>query len=106
MAENAQVGSWLIGDRVRLRDGPDDINRLEPGDGTVARIGGRHLAVHRDEEGQLHACSARCTHLGCLVGWNRADRTWECPCHGSLFAGDGTLISGPATRDLPEQPLP
>jgi glycine/D-amino acid oxidase-like deaminating enzyme/nitrite reductase/ring-hydroxylating ferredoxin subunit len=106
VAENAKVGSWFIGDRVRLRDGPDDIDRLAPGDGTVARIGGRHLAVHRDDEGQLHACSARCTHLGCLVGWNRADRTWECPCHGSQFGADGALLHGPATEPLPPVDLP
>jgi glycine/D-amino acid oxidase-like deaminating enzyme/nitrite reductase/ring-hydroxylating ferredoxin subunit len=106
VAENAKVGSWFIGDRVRLRDGREDINRLEPGDGTVARIGGRHLAVHRDDEGQLHACSARCTHLGCLVGWNRADRTWECPCHGSQFGADGALLQGPATDPLLPLDLP
>jgi glycine/D-amino acid oxidase-like deaminating enzyme/nitrite reductase/ring-hydroxylating ferredoxin subunit len=101
VAENAKVGSWFIGDRVRLRDSRDDIEALQPGDGTVARIGGRHLAVHRDDEGQLHALSARCTHLGCLVGWNRADRTWECPCHGSQFGADGALLQGPATEPLP-----
>jgi glycine/D-amino acid oxidase-like deaminating enzyme/nitrite reductase/ring-hydroxylating ferredoxin subunit len=101
IAENAKVGSWFIGDRVRLRDSRDDVDRLEPGDGTVARIGGRHLAVYRDDEGQLRACSARCTHLGCLVGWNRADQTWECPCHGSQFGADGALLQGPATEPLP-----
>jgi glycine/D-amino acid oxidase-like deaminating enzyme/nitrite reductase/ring-hydroxylating ferredoxin subunit len=101
VAENAKVGSWFIGDRVRPRDGPDDINRLEPGEGTVARIGRRHVAAHRSDEGRLHALSARCTHLGCLVGWNQADRTWECPCHGSQFGADGSLLQGPATEPLP-----
>jgi glycine/D-amino acid oxidase-like deaminating enzyme/nitrite reductase/ring-hydroxylating ferredoxin subunit len=106
VTENAKVGSWFIGDRVRLRAGREDINRLEPGDGLVARVGGRHLAVHRDDEGQLQACSARCTHLGCLVGWNRADQTWECPCHGSQFGADGALLQGPATEPLPSVDLP
>jgi Rieske Fe-S protein len=106
VTENAKVGSWFIGDRVRLRAGRDDINRLELGDGTVARIGGRQLAVRRDDEGQLHACSARCTHLGCLVGWNRADQTWECPCHGSQFGADGALLQGPATEPLLSVDLP
>jgi glycine/D-amino acid oxidase-like deaminating enzyme/nitrite reductase/ring-hydroxylating ferredoxin subunit len=100
VAENAKVGSWFIGDRVRLRDSRDDIDALQRGEGAVARIGGRHLAVHRDDEGELHALSARCTHLGCLVGWNRADQTWECPCHGSQFGAHGELLQGPATEPL------
>jgi glycine/D-amino acid oxidase-like deaminating enzyme/nitrite reductase/ring-hydroxylating ferredoxin subunit len=106
VTENAKVGSWFIGDRLRPRDGREDLDSLQPGDGTIARIGGRHLAVYRDEEGQLHALSARCTHLGCIVGWNRADRTWECPCHGSRFGADGTLLQGPATHPLPQRDIP
>jgi hypothetical protein len=69
LIENAKVGSWFIGDRIRRRDGQDDVVALQAGEGTVAWIGGRHLAVHRDHKGQVHAVSARCTHLGCLVGW-------------------------------------
>lgn len=106
VAENAKVGTWFIGDRVRFRDSRDDIDALQRGAGTVARIGGRHLAVHRDDEDELHAVSARCTHLGCLVGWNRADRIWECPCHGSQFGADGALLQGPATEPLPRVELP
>jgi glycine/D-amino acid oxidase-like deaminating enzyme/nitrite reductase/ring-hydroxylating ferredoxin subunit len=104
--ENAKVAAWFIGDRVRRRGGADEVQALQPGDGKVVWMGGRHLAVHRDENGQLHALSARCTHLGCLVGWNRADRTWECPCHGSQFAADGTLHQGPATEPLDPLTLP
>jgi Rieske Fe-S protein len=100
VTENGKVGGWFIGDRVHHREGLDDLDALERGDGTIARIGGRHLAVHRDDKGELHALSARCTHLGCLVGWNRADQTWECPCHGSQFAADGALLQGPATEPL------
>jgi glycine/D-amino acid oxidase-like deaminating enzyme/nitrite reductase/ring-hydroxylating ferredoxin subunit len=106
LSENAKVAAWFVGDRVRPRDGRDAIARLRPGDGTVARIRGRQIAVHRDEDGKLHAVSARCTHLGCLVGWNRADRTWECPCHGSRFAADGTLVQGPATNGLAAREVP
>ena len=105
LTENGRVAGWFVGDRLRPRAGRDDLTRLAPGEGTVARIGGRHLAVHRDDDGNLAAVSARCTHLGCLVGWNRADRTWECPCHGSRFAADGSLLEGPATKPLPARPL-
>ncbi len=57
-------------------------------------------AVHRDERGELHAVSAVCTHLACLVSWNPAERSWDCPCHGSRYAADGTVIQGPAVTDL------
>ena len=105
VAENGRVALWFVGDRLRPRDGRGDLERLARGDGAIVRIGRRHLAVHRGDDGRLHAVSARCTHLGCLVGWNRADRTWECPCHGSRFAADGTLLQGPATEPLAEQEL-
>ena len=98
---NVKVAEMFIRDRLRARPGATDIERLAPGEGTVARIAGKHYAVSRDESGALTTRSARCTHLGCIVGWNAADRAWECPCHGSRFAADGTLIQGPATKDLP-----
>jgi glycine/D-amino acid oxidase-like deaminating enzyme/nitrite reductase/ring-hydroxylating ferredoxin subunit len=103
--ENGEVALRFIADRVRSRPGREAIDGLAPGDGTIVRIGGRHYAIYRDEAG-VHALSARCTHLGCIVGWNRADRAWECPCHGSRFAADGTVVQGPATADLVEQELP
>jgi Rieske Fe-S protein len=63
------------------------------------------VAVSRDEHGELHAVSARCTHLGCIVSWNAAERTWDCPCHGSRFEAGGGVVQGPAVRPLsPEAP--
>ena len=104
--ENAKVGLRFVGDRLRPRDGRDAVDGLAAGEGRVVRVGTRHYAVYRDDDGRLHTLSARCTHLGCLVGWSEADRAWECPCHGSRFAADGTLVQGPATADLPRQALP
>jgi glycine/D-amino acid oxidase-like deaminating enzyme/nitrite reductase/ring-hydroxylating ferredoxin subunit len=106
ITENGKVATWFVGDRLRPRDGLDEIRKLPPGDGTIARVGRRHLAVYRDDDGELHGLSARCTHLGCLVGWNTGDRTWECPCHGSRFGADGSLLQGPATAPLPPRALP
>ncbi|BCW78716.1 FAD-dependent oxidoreductase [Arthrobacter sp. NicSoilC5] len=79
---------------------------LAPGDGTVIETDGTSTACYRDPAGQVHAVSATCTHLGCTVGFNREDRTWDCPCHGSRFDVDGKVIQGPATEDLPGRPAP
>jgi nucleotide-binding universal stress UspA family protein/nitrite reductase/ring-hydroxylating ferredoxin subunit len=76
------------------------IDDLVPGHGGVVDVDGRNLAVFVAEDGTIHAMSARCQHMGCQVDWNDADRTWDCPCHGSRYASDGTVIQGPATKDL------
>jgi Rieske Fe-S protein len=56
------------------------------------RGGEEKIAAWRDDGGELHVLSAACTHKGCTVTWNNADRTWDCPCHGSMFAADGSVI--------------
>ncbi|MEU7208583.1 FAD-dependent oxidoreductase [Streptomyces sp. NPDC044989] len=93
----AEVARHFVGDRLRP---VPPVDALPPGEGAVVRAGGDRLAVYRDEAGTLHAVSARCTHLGCLVGFNAAERAWECPCHGSRFDTDGKVIEGPATKPL------
>ncbi|WP_031172186.1 FAD-dependent oxidoreductase [Streptomyces durhamensis] len=98
----AEVARHFVGDRLKP---PAPVDGLAPGDGAVVRAEGGRLAVHRDDEGVLHAVSARCTHLGCLVSFNRAERAWECPCHGSRFAVDGTVLQGPAVRPLEQRDL-
>ncbi|MEV6834788.1 FAD-dependent oxidoreductase [Streptomyces sp. NPDC051133] len=98
----AEVARHFVGDRLRHAAPVED---LAPGDGAVVRAGGDRLAVHRDADGALHAVSARCTHLGCLVAFNRAERAWECPCHGSRFAVDGTVLQGPAVRPLEQRDI-
>ena len=94
--ENAEVGLRFLGDRLRRRS----VARLGPGEGGIVRDGLGQVAVYKDERGRLHALSARCTHLGCIVSWNGGDRTWDCPCHGSRFDLDGTVIEGPAVDPL------
>lgn len=75
-------------------------NEIAAGDGAIVRRGLDRLAVYRDVDGALHRCHAACPHLGCSVAWNPAERTWDCPCHGSRFTATGRLIVGPANRDL------
>ncbi|PKV82885.1 FAD-dependent oxidoreductase [Streptomyces sp. TLI_146] len=95
----ANVARHFVGDRLRPPQAKD-VADIEPGSGAVVRIDGERCAVYRDERGEAHALSARCTHLGCLVAFNSAEHTWECPCHGSRFDTDGKVVQGPATRPL------
>jgi glycine/D-amino acid oxidase-like deaminating enzyme/nitrite reductase/ring-hydroxylating ferredoxin subunit len=73
---------------------------LAKGAGGIIEQDGEKIAVWRDDNGEVHAMSAKCSHKGCLVTWNNADRTWDCPCHGSIFASDGSVIHGPAVEPL------
>jgi glycine/D-amino acid oxidase-like deaminating enzyme/nitrite reductase/ring-hydroxylating ferredoxin subunit len=104
LEENAQVGARLIGDRL-AKPGIRQIDALQPGEGDVVRHDGDKVAAYRDDDGALVAVSARCTHLGCQVSWNRAERSWDCPCHGSRFAPDGRVLHGPAVHALERKPL-
>jgi glycine/D-amino acid oxidase-like deaminating enzyme/nitrite reductase/ring-hydroxylating ferredoxin subunit len=79
---------------------PRGLTLPPPGAGTVLDVDGGPVAVYTDPGGQVRAVSAICTHLGCTVGFNSADKSWDCPCHGSRFALDGSVIQGPATKDL------
>lgn len=81
--------------------GPEDI---APGEGAVLRRGLRKVAAYRDENGVLHERSAICPHLGGVVCWNHAEKSWDCPVHGSRFAANGEVLNGPANSDLPEVP--
>jgi glycine/D-amino acid oxidase-like deaminating enzyme/nitrite reductase/ring-hydroxylating ferredoxin subunit len=97
LLHDAEDGVHLVADRLRRSRSVED---LRPGEGRVVSAGLGQAAVHRDLAGDLHAVSARCTHLGCIVRWNGADGTWDCPCHGSRFEADGSVRNGPATEDL------
>jgi Rieske Fe-S protein len=63
-------------------------------------VSGRKRAFYRDEEGALHVLSPVCRHLYCHVAWNPAEQSWDCPCHGSRYSGEGELIQGPAVEGL------
>jgi nitrite reductase/ring-hydroxylating ferredoxin subunit len=84
----------------------DDMSLISPGMGGVITAGEEKIAVWRDGNGDLYALSASCTHKGCTVTWNNADRTWDCPCHGSIYAADGEVIHGPARKPLQARPVP
>jgi len=100
LSANVDVAKRFVGDRVAsLRSGVD-ADELEPGTGGIVSLDGQTVAAFRDDDGTLHAVSPTCTHLGCQVSFNTAERSWDCPCHGSRFDVDGHLLQGPATKDL------
>jgi glycine/D-amino acid oxidase-like deaminating enzyme/nitrite reductase/ring-hydroxylating ferredoxin subunit len=99
--ENAHVAAHLIGGYASNK--PKSYEELRPGDAAILKIDGDNVAAFRDEEGRIHAVSAACTHMGCLLGWNSNDRTWDCPCHGSRFTLGGEVLAGPAVKPLEQK---
>ena len=99
LRENVDVAKRFVGDRLAsLR--PPSVDTLAPGSGAIAALDGHKVAAYRDDDGTLHCVSATCTHLGCQVTFNTAERSWDCPCHGSRFDVDGHVLQGPAVKDL------
>jgi glycine/D-amino acid oxidase-like deaminating enzyme/nitrite reductase/ring-hydroxylating ferredoxin subunit len=96
---NAKVGRDFLGDRLRPAQGAR-ASEVPRGEARVVRDGLGKTGVYRDEEGKAHAVSLRCTHLGCLLRFNAAERSWDCPCHGSRFDVDGGVLEGPAVAPL------
>jgi glycine/D-amino acid oxidase-like deaminating enzyme/nitrite reductase/ring-hydroxylating ferredoxin subunit len=99
VAENVDYPYHYIADRLRTRE-TGGAETVAPGEGKVLTIRGQRVACHRTKEGKLIKVSAVCTHMGCLVRWNDAESTWDCPCHGSRFTADGLVLGGPAEAAL------
>jgi glycine/D-amino acid oxidase-like deaminating enzyme/nitrite reductase/ring-hydroxylating ferredoxin subunit len=96
---NAKAGLHFAGDRLRPA-GAGSAADVPAGEARVVRDGLGKTGVYRDEAGGVHAVSLRCTHLGCLLRFNAAERSWDCPCHGSRFDVDGRVLEGPAVQPL------
>jgi glycine/D-amino acid oxidase-like deaminating enzyme/nitrite reductase/ring-hydroxylating ferredoxin subunit len=88
------IKDYAIGSRIK------DLANVPSGQGSLVELNGEKLAAYRDENDQLHVVSAACTHLKCIVHWNQSERSWDCPCHGSRFHYDGSVIEGPAIAPL------
>lgn len=99
ISENIDYPSHLIADRLTPAQS-NDVSRLRENEGAIIRLGAKKVAAYRDPEGELHLLSPVCPHLGCYVQWNEAERSWDCPCHGSRFDPFGKLLNGPARSDL------
>jgi Rieske Fe-S protein len=104
LTENAQVGLRFVGDRL-MKPGLRSLEELRPGEGDIVRHDGEKVAAFRDDDGTVTAVAPVCTHLGCQVNFNAAERSWDCPCHGSRFAVDGSVLHGPAVHRLERKPI-
>lgn len=105
LKENKDYPYYMLRDWLGGAEGKS-LRALKRGQGKILHLGGRKVAAYRDDEGEVTLCSPVCTHLKCIVGWNDAERTWDCPCHGSRFKPNGEVISGPAEEPLEKLPVP
>lgn len=102
--ETASVLKSLVKDYVTDGD-TISLSQLMPGNGAMVKIEGESLAVYRDSSGALIAVSPVCTHMKCKVHWNGVETSWDCPCHGSRFSPDGSVLEGPAVEPLQRKSL-
>lgn len=96
--ENLDVGVHWVSDRIKGLG--NSLSDVASGEGKLVTFEGERVAAYRDEQGEIHAVSAVCPHLGCTVLWNNAEKSWDCPCHGSRFSYNGTVLHGPSVKDL------
>lgn len=105
LIENKDYPYYMVRDWMAGAEGKtlDAVKRTE---GRILNLAGKKVAAFRDQQGKVTLCSPVCPHLKCIVHWNRAERTWDCPCHGSRFKPTGEVISGPAEESLERLPTP
>jgi len=101
LSESTHVMEMFIKEHVKA---VPEVKDLAPGEGKVGQMSGSRVAVSKDNEGNLIKVSPNCTHLGCVIHWNNAEMTWDCPCHGSRFDNHRRVIQGPANKDLKKEP--
>jgi glycine/D-amino acid oxidase-like deaminating enzyme/nitrite reductase/ring-hydroxylating ferredoxin subunit len=102
ITENIDYPYYMLRDRIT---GPDatSLRELRRGEGKILELRGERVAAYRGEDGRVTTLSPICTHMGCQVEWNTAERTWDCPCHGSRFTPTGDVLAGPAETALEEK---
>jgi Rieske Fe-S protein len=100
-----EVSEFAACDVLIARTIAQNLSEIAKGEGGIVESGVQKIAVYRDHAGEIHSVSAKCTHMGCTVKWNPAERNWDCPCHGSRFAPTGEVVNGPAEKPLPKTSL-
>ncbi len=97
LIENLKVAQNLLEGKISSL--PDNLE-VKPGEAKVVKINGERVGIYKDQEGQLHLVNTTCPHMGCELNWNKAEKSWDCPCHGSRFTYKGEIIEGPAVKPL------
>jgi Rieske Fe-S protein len=105
LRENKDYPYYMLRDWVGGAQG-ESLQVVKKNQGKILSLGGKKVAAYRDENGNLTLRSPVCTHLKCIVGWNKAEKTWDCPCHGSRFKPTGEVLAGPAEQELEEISIP
>ncbi len=103
LKENIDYPFYMIRDRFAGPEGRS-LRAVRRGQGKILQLNGEQVAASRDDNGKVTLLSPICTHMGCVVDWNEAERTWDCPCHGSRFKPNGDVLSGPAESPLEKRP--
>jgi Rieske Fe-S protein len=93
------VKDWLAGTETFA------LENLALGEGKIVHRGTEKIAVYKDLNGKISMLSPVCPHLGCIVHFNEAEKSWDCPCHGSRFDTDGHVLNGPAHTSLTKTSL-
>ena len=97
--EAADVVGKLIG-KILPADKLEGLADMAPGEARVVKYEGNRLAIYKDDNGKVYSLNSACTHIKCEVAWNTAEKTWDCPCHGSRFSYTGEMVTAPARKDL------
>ncbi|WP_018394314.1 FAD-dependent oxidoreductase [Bacillus sp. 37MA] len=98
VTENAKVAKELIGGK--LKGSEKTVDDLQPDEGGLVVVDGKKAGAYKDEQGNCHLVNTTCTHMGCETEWNDAERSWDCPCHGSRYSYEGEVLEGPALKPL------
>lgn len=98
MKETMDDGKQMVKSHLKRKE--EDVESLEKDEGAIVKVNGKKTGAYRDEHGELHLVNPICTHMKCGVEWNNAERSWDCPCHGSRFSTSGEVIEGPAYTPL------
>ncbi|HWR24984.1 MAG TPA: FAD-dependent oxidoreductase, partial [Methanosarcina sp.] len=101
VSQVAEASKALIGDRILPAH--EEASQIGAGEGAIVKIKGERVAAYRDQKGILHTLDPSCRHMGCIVSWNDAEKTWDCPCHGSRYSAKGDVIKSPAVYGLKEK---